>query len=85
MYGLVLIIGMFAYDPNFEQKQQFKAIVTVLDACLPEEKREEVNEQLEEQSSEVWLQASSTIFGRLVGNTFTLAVGWAVHIFLASP
>jgi hypothetical protein len=84
MYGLVLIIGMFAYDPNFEEKQQFKAIVTVLDACLPEEKRKEVNEQLDEQMSELWLEAGSTVFGKLVGNTFTLAVGWAVHIFLAS-
>jgi hypothetical protein len=83
MYGLVLIIGMFTYNPNFEEKQRFNSIVTAIDACIPEDKREDVKEQIEEQMEQVWWEAGFGIFGKLIGNTFTLALGWAVHTFLA--
>lgn len=83
MYGLVLVVGMFSDDLRFDENQQFKALATALDACIPEEKREWVNEQLDTQTKFVWLEAGSAAFGRLVGTTFTLLVAWVVHVFLA--
>lgn len=82
-YGVVLIIGMFAEDNNIEERQQFKALAIILDACVPEEKRESVNEELDSETKLIWLEVGSTIFGKIVGVTFTLAVGWTVHAFLA--
>jgi hypothetical protein len=83
MYGLVLIIGMFtSQDPKLEEKLQFKALATGVDACIPEDKQESVKEQLEEHAEQVWWEVGSTIFGKLIGNSITLAIGWAIHTFL---
>jgi hypothetical protein len=82
MYGLVLIIGMFSSSgSDFEQEHRFKVLATVLDACVPEEKRELVTEQLDEHQSSMWADVGFKIFGRVLGITWTLVVGWGVHTF----
>lgn len=85
MYGLVLLIGLFAQrfsDPNKEQEYSFKAITTALDACVPEDKKEWVNEQLEDQRKELWFDIGLIAFLRVLSVTWVLVLGWAVHSFL---
>lgn len=84
MYGIVLIIGMFSYNPKLEEQQQFKALATGLDACVPDERRESVNEQIKEQTDQIWVDAGFHVFGKVVSNTISLALGWAVHAFLVT-
>jgi hypothetical protein len=86
MYGLVLLIGLFAnkYGQNLGEEQRWKDMLTALDACIPDDKREVVKEQLEELKEGIRVEAGTTAFGTLVGNTFVLALGFVVHVFVAS-
>lgn len=83
MYGLVLIIGMLtANDGGIEQEYAFKAFGVALDACVPEDKKECVSEQLEDLQKGIWSDIGWKLFSRILGATCTLGIGWAVHTFL---
>jgi hypothetical protein len=83
MYGLVLIIGMFTSNAgDIEQEYRSKALVTCLDACVPEDKKEWVREQLDNQQRGIWVDIGMKVFWRIIGATFTLVIGGAVHTFL---
>jgi hypothetical protein len=82
MYGLVLIVGIFAQDKQAERRQ-FKVLATMIDFCVPSEKREEVDEQIEHFQREAKLDDVLSIGVRLASNSFALVLGWAVHAFLA--
>lgn len=83
MFGLVLIIGMFTSNfGHIEQEYGFKSIGTALDACVPEDKRDWVREQLEDQQKAIWGDIGMKLFSRIFGATCTLVIGWAVHAFL---
>lgn len=81
MYGLVLIIGMFSPE-KFEETYHFKALAIGVDACIPDEKREVLHDKLREETEQVSWGVRWSIFGKLLSNTLTLAIGWAVHAFL---
>ena len=85
MFGLVLLIGLFTDIPgNFEEQQRFEALSIVLWACVPESKRQEAEAELKEHVEvRMWLKAGTHIFGKVVGTTFVLGVGFVVHLFLA--
>ena len=88
MYGLVLMIGMLSQSNEQTMSYQLKPLYTVAEALassLPEEKREELAAALKDQTTGFgfWLEIGSLIFGKLVGATVVLVVGWTVHTFLA--
>jgi hypothetical protein len=83
MFGLVLMIGMFTAKPeDIEQKYTFKAFGAALDACVPSDQKDWVREQFEEQQQGIWVEIALMPIIRILGATFTLGVGWAVHTFL---
>ena len=84
MYGIVLVIGMFAdrESKRFAEQQQFAVLANAIDACIPDEKRALVKEQHAEQEKQMWGEVGIGIFRKAIGNTFTLVVGWIVHSFL---
>jgi hypothetical protein len=83
MYGLVLIIGMFTSDfGDLDHERRFKVLATALDACVPEDKREWVNEQLADLQSSIWTDIGFKIFGKILDTTWILVIGWVVHAFL---
>lgn len=84
MYGIVLIFGMFGeqHSEKSTEEQRIKVLMIGLDACIPEDKKELVKEQLEEQEQQVWGQVGMSIFEKVVTNTFTLGLGWTVHVLL---
>ena len=80
MYGLMLLIGMLRDNgKDFEAEHRHKAVAVALDACLPEEKRQQVSEELEGLNEEVWWQAGWKVFGQVVANSLTLAIGFFIH------
>jgi hypothetical protein len=81
MYGLVLIVSMFSNpsDQSFDADRRTKSLMTAIEACIPEDRREFVREELESQSKEIWLDVGAMIFGRAFGNTVALGVGFIVH------
>ena len=82
MYGFVLIIGIFADDKQ-EEQHRFKVLATMIDHCVPSEKRELVDEQIKDFTHEAWLDAGLSVLVKLAGNTYALVIGWVVHLFFA--
>jgi hypothetical protein len=89
MYGLVLLVGLFTTEVprSVYDDPQWKGMLIILEACVPDDKREMVTDELKDQIentmwTDVVVQSFSTSVGKLVGNTFVLVLGWAVHTFL---
>jgi hypothetical protein len=77
------MIGMFTTSyGNKENEYSFKPLAIAVDACVPEGKRAEVLEQLEDQKRSIWQEIGMMPIWRIVGASFTLLIGWAVHTFL---
>jgi hypothetical protein len=86
MYGLVLIVSLFSNpgDQTFEADRRTKSLMTAIEACIPEDSRELVREQIESQSKEVWIEAGALIFGRAFSNTVALGIGFIAHILASA-
>jgi hypothetical protein len=86
IFGLVLLVNLLAEGQKsgdkFATEQRWKNIGHVLDACIPPEKMESVRELVEAENEGMWLNLGIEAFGKIVGNTLTLLVGWVVHMFL---
>lgn len=86
MYGLVLIVNMFSNpsDRSFDADRRTKSLMTAIEACIPDDRREFVREELESQSKEIWIEVGAAIFGRAFGNTVALGVGFIVHVLASA-
>ena len=73
IFGINTLFGLLRGE--FSQEANNKITFMALDACIPDEKREEINNQLNGAVVE-------NIAIRAFSNTMALAIGWAVHTFL---
>ncbi|PYR96699.1 MAG: hypothetical protein DMG16_27015 [Acidobacteria bacterium] len=80
MYGLLLLVELFWETEEQKAGYRWKSLFTVLDFCVPEEKRQAVNQAIEEQKTAIWLDAGMQAFGKLIGDTTILGLGFVVHI-----
>lgn len=80
MYGLTMLIALLRSHADIEADHRHKIVATMLDACVPTEKRGDVMEQLAEFKDQLWYEAGWAVFGQIITNTITLGVGFAVHI-----
>jgi hypothetical protein len=83
MYGLLMAVHLVTHKDSLQEELREKRMAIVLEACVQDSKRVEMNEYLKEENQLLASQLGSQIFGKAFGNTFTLALGWAVHTFLA--
>ena len=54
----------------------------LLYACLPPERKQEVDDQMAGDNELQWFAAGWTIFAHICGLTFALGIGWCIHAFL---
>ena len=83
--GLLWLVQLFVgldTDENPANTARWEHLSLVLDACVPEEKREEMSDAVKQKNEEIWGQLGIYIFGQFVGYTLTLVLGWTVHTFL---
>ncbi len=79
--GLLWLVQLLTDRPDFPLEPKWKYLFTVLDACVPEDKKEILKEELE-QVGPLWVDAGLMVLGELAQNTFVLVLGWCVHTFL---
>jgi hypothetical protein len=86
MFGLNTLIGLiFQRGETFGEDQRWKVVMTVLAACVPDGKQAKVQETLEQEMKHgMWVNAGSMVVDKIVGNTFALSIGWAIHTALIS-
>jgi hypothetical protein len=85
MYGLVLVINMLqspSEDSNADRRT--KTLMTAIEACIPEDHRQLVREELERQNNEIWIDLGALMFGRAFGVTVTLGIAFIVHVLASA-
>lgn len=82
MYGLILIVSLFrSARGDIETEVRENIVDVMLDACVPDDRREEVREKLKELTERIWYDAGWKVFGQIIGNSITLGIGFVVHGF----
>ncbi len=82
MFGINIFLGLLKNPSDIEEAQRFKILTTALDACVRDDRRDELKEQLDDLNKQIWWDAGWKVFGQLVGNTLTLGLGFLVHTFV---
>ncbi len=81
MLGLIWFIHLLNHKPDFDGRK-LKALLPVLDACVPEEKRETLSVALQEHQDNLWVDMVEMISGQIIGNTLTLIFGFLLSLFI---
>jgi hypothetical protein len=86
MYGLVLVVSLFQnpYDASVAEDQRWNSALIMIDACVPEDRKQYVKEELEDLKPQMWFEIGSALFGRIVGTTLTLGIAFVVHILASA-
>lgn len=80
-YGLFLLIHLlFDQDNSMEQGEIFGRLEMMLNACVRDDRREELNDELRTEREGLALRLFSGVFGKALGATITLGIGFVVHI-----
>jgi hypothetical protein len=79
MYGVLLLIGLVFPRSDLAQESRWERTFMVLHECIPEDRREAVNEKVKE-SAQVGLMVLSETFNTLIGNTVILMIGFVVYV-----
>jgi hypothetical protein len=81
MCGLYMFAKLFTQkgDDGFVDEGRWEAANTALDACVPEERRAGLNEQLKKQTDAIWTKLGLKFFGRFCEYSAMLAIGWGIH------
>ena len=83
MYGIVLLVKILWDQENSKSDDpRWDIALDVLDACVPEEKRDWVQDRLKSHEQGIWVRVAINTFGKVFGYTATLGIGWGVHEFL---
>jgi len=85
MYGLNMLFAFFTgrEDPKEPgEERNWRILYTVLDACVPEHKMEELKEYVRGENEQIWMEAGLFIFMLVVGRTLALGIGFVVHLLV---
>jgi hypothetical protein len=83
--GLLWLVELFVGNrtgDNPAKTARWESLFLILDSCVPEHKREELQEDLKQKNEEIWSKLGLHLIGQLAGTTITVALGWTVHTFL---
>ena len=83
MFGLVMLVRTVFWKNDSDDEARYKRLVTIMDACIPEDKRGDVRAEVEMEEKSAPVMLGLMILGQVMNNTLTLGLGWAVHVFLA--
>jgi hypothetical protein len=82
MYGIQMVFGLLMHhgQADFQDEVRWEGLATMVEACVPEERREKLTEEITLQSEGMWAKAGAKVRAKAVEYTVTLAIGWVVHL-----
>jgi hypothetical protein len=83
VYGLLLLIRLIFEKPTLESDEKFKRLAILVEACVPQEKKAEVENALKTEDDDMWVKLGIVIFGEVAGSSIALGIGFAIHSFLS--
>lgn len=66
-------------DETFEKTEIFARLEMMIKACVPEERRAELDAELVAEDKQMGTKLLGPIVGQAVGNTVALGIGFVVH------
>jgi ferric iron reductase protein FhuF len=81
MLGIVWFVQLLTEHPSRDAEFLWKKAYGLIDFCIPEEKREAVEDLLEQINSEMWEELWVGAGQQAFGATLTLVFGFCVHVF----
>jgi len=86
IYGLNMLFGLMTgagEQDNPAHERRWNSLFIILNACVPEHKIQEVQEDVRSQTEGIWSDLSLMIFGRVLSRSLTLGLGFVVHLLVA--
>jgi hypothetical protein len=83
IYGLNMLFGLMTgvgEQENPAETRRWSTLFIVLDTCVPEHKMEDLKEAVRSETEGIWFDISWMIFGKIIGASLTLGLGFAIHL-----
>jgi hypothetical protein len=82
MLGLIWLLQLVTSRSTAPEDTKWKLLASAIELCVPPEKQEQLADLTKPNSLDLFLQSFSQVFGQLTGNTFMLAAGFVLHMFV---
>lgn len=84
MYGLVLVASLFRghglEEKDMEDDRRWELLMTAVKACVPEDRREEVEAEQKYLSKGMWKVLGTLNVANVMANTGILGIAFVVHV-----
>ena len=67
---------------NPAHERRWNSLFIILNACVPEQKMENVKEEVRSETESIWSDIGLMIFGRVLARSLTLGLGFVVHLLV---
>ena len=81
MIGIVWLVGLFTHFSD-KDESKWKVLFAAVEACVPDHNREMLAQAMHEQKEQIWTGAATKAFWEIVGITFTLTLGFGLHVLI---
>jgi len=84
VFGLLLLVGLLQKDQeHYIEDEQWKMQLTLLEACVPEDKQTSVHEKLKSQAEGMWKElVGERLIQKVISTTVALGLGWVINTLL---
>jgi hypothetical protein len=81
IYGMNMLFALLTGNvANPANERRWNSLFIILNACVPEDKMEEVKEEVSAETESIWGDVGMMIGGRVVAASVTLGLGFVVHM-----
>ncbi len=81
--GLYWLIGLLKGRSSDEEDNRWISLMSVLELCIPEEKQQALKDLRETEADLDLLKAFWLVSAQVAGNTFTLTLGFILHLIVS--
>jgi hypothetical protein len=82
MFGIIMFISFLNEKDDSVEEFRWEGVYKALDACLPESKKQEFEEFIEEKQESVWTDAGLKVFKKFFSNTIALIFGFVISALI---
>lgn len=83
MYGVSMLVrGLTANAKTGKDEERWEKIKQFVELCVPDANKYVFDQIIKDEKKNLWLMASASGFGELIGSTVALMIGWSIYTFL---
>jgi hypothetical protein len=78
MFGIIMFISFLNEKDDSAEELRWEGVYKALDACLPESKKQAIEEFVKEKQENVWADAGFKVLNKFFFNTIALIFGFVI-------